>query len=81
MFGHSSQFSTLERLIVARNAMGRFRLLKVQPQQSELLEGSTLRGQLVGLAELPRHLAARPAVQRGRRVSDQAILAVLSPVL
>jgi GT2 family glycosyltransferase len=40
---------------------------------------ATLRGQLVGLAELPRHLADRPAVQRRRRVSDAAILALLTP--
>jgi GT2 family glycosyltransferase len=41
---------------------------------------ATLRGQLVGLAELPRHLAARPDVQRRRRVSNSAIYALLSPV-
>jgi GT2 family glycosyltransferase len=40
---------------------------------------ATLRGQLVGLAELPRHLAARPTIQRRRRVSDEAIYALLSP--
>jgi GT2 family glycosyltransferase len=40
---------------------------------------ATLRGQLVGLAELPRHLAARPAIQQRRRVSDAAVLALLSP--
>jgi len=41
---------------------------------------ATLRGQLVGLAELPRHLADRPAIQRRRRVPDSAISALLSPV-
>jgi GT2 family glycosyltransferase len=41
---------------------------------------ATLRGQLVGLAELPQHLAARPPIQRRRRVSDQTIFALLSPV-
>ena len=35
---------------------------------------ATLRGQLAGLAELPRHLADRPAVQRRRRVSDRGDL-------
>jgi GT2 family glycosyltransferase len=40
---------------------------------------ATLRGQLVGLAELPRHLADRPPVQRRRRISDTAVLALLSP--
>jgi GT2 family glycosyltransferase len=40
---------------------------------------ATLRGQLVGLAELPFHLRDRRAVQRSRRVSDQAIFALLSP--
>jgi GT2 family glycosyltransferase len=40
---------------------------------------ATLRGQLVGLAELPRHLADRPAIQQRRRVSDAAVLALLSP--
>jgi GT2 family glycosyltransferase len=40
---------------------------------------ATLRGQMVGLAELPRHLADRPPVQRRRRVSDAAVLALLSP--
>ena len=40
---------------------------------------ATLRGQLVGLAELPRHLADRPPIQRRRRVSDAAVLAMLSP--
>jgi GT2 family glycosyltransferase len=40
---------------------------------------ATLRGQMVGLAELPRHLADRPPVQRRRRVSDAAVLAMLSP--
>jgi GT2 family glycosyltransferase len=40
---------------------------------------ATLRGQLAGLAGLPRHLADRPAVQRRRRVSDRAIFELLSP--
>jgi GT2 family glycosyltransferase len=40
---------------------------------------ATLRGQIVGLAELPRHLAARSSVQRRRRVSAEAIYALLSP--
>jgi GT2 family glycosyltransferase len=41
---------------------------------------ATLRGQIVGLAELPRHLSDRRAIQRRRRVSDAAIFARLSPV-
>jgi hypothetical protein len=41
---------------------------------------ATLRGQLAGLAELPRHLADRPFVQRRRRVSNEAIFELLSPV-
>jgi GT2 family glycosyltransferase len=41
---------------------------------------ATLRGQMVGLAELPRHLADRPPIQRRRRVSDATIYAQLSPV-
>jgi len=41
---------------------------------------ATLRGQLAGLAQLPRHLADRPPIQRRRRVSDAAIYALLSPV-
>ena len=41
---------------------------------------ATLRGQLVGLAELPRHLADRPPIQRGRRISDETLYALLSPV-
>jgi GT2 family glycosyltransferase len=40
---------------------------------------ATVRGQLVGLMELPSHLAARPAVQRRRRVSDERIYALMSP--
>jgi GT2 family glycosyltransferase len=40
---------------------------------------ATLRGQLVGLAGLPRHLADRAPVQRRRRLSDGAVLALLSP--
>lgn len=39
---------------------------------------ATLRGQLAGLAEMPRHLAARGPVQARRRVSDAAIYALLS---
>jgi GT2 family glycosyltransferase len=41
---------------------------------------ATLRGQLAGVAQLPRHLADRPLVQRRRRASDRAILERLSPV-
>jgi GT2 family glycosyltransferase len=41
---------------------------------------ATLRGQLAGLAELPRHLADRAPVQRRRRVSDHVILELLAPV-
>jgi GT2 family glycosyltransferase len=41
---------------------------------------ATLRGQLTGLAGLPRHLADRPPVQRRRRISDDAILELLTPV-
>jgi GT2 family glycosyltransferase len=40
---------------------------------------ATLRGQLAGLAQLPRHLADRPPIQRRRRVSDRAIFELLSP--
>jgi GT2 family glycosyltransferase len=40
---------------------------------------ATLRGQLCGLAGLPRHLADRPPVQRRRRISDQALYALFSP--
>ena len=40
---------------------------------------ATLRGQLAGLAGLPAHLAARPPVQRRRRVSSEALYALLSP--
>jgi GT2 family glycosyltransferase len=39
---------------------------------------ATLRGQLIGLAEMPRHLADRPAVQSRRRVSDATIYSLLS---
>jgi GT2 family glycosyltransferase len=42
---------------------------------------ATLRGQLVGFAELPRHLADRPPIQQRRRVSDEAIYAVLDPAV
>jgi GT2 family glycosyltransferase len=41
---------------------------------------ATLRGQLIGLAELPQHLADRSPIQRRRRVSDQLIYELLSPV-
>ena len=41
---------------------------------------ATLRGQLAGLASLPRHLADRPAIQRRRRVSAERLYALLSPV-
>jgi GT2 family glycosyltransferase len=40
---------------------------------------ATLRGQLLGLFELPRHLAARPPVQARRRVSDAHVLDLLTP--
>ncbi|MCA1644943.1 MAG: glycosyltransferase family 2 protein [Chloroflexi bacterium] len=40
---------------------------------------ATLRGQLAGMANLPRHLADRPAIQGGRRVSAEALYALLSP--
>jgi GT2 family glycosyltransferase len=40
---------------------------------------ATLRGQLAGLAELPRHLADRPAIQRRRRVSDAHVWSLLTP--
>ncbi|MCA1657584.1 MAG: glycosyltransferase, partial [Actinobacteria bacterium] len=40
---------------------------------------ATLRGQLAGLAGLPRHLADRPAIQSRRRVSAEALYALLSP--
>jgi GT2 family glycosyltransferase len=40
---------------------------------------ATLRGQLAGLASLPRHLADRPAVQRRTRVSAEALYSLLSP--
>ncbi len=40
---------------------------------------ATLRGQLVGLVGLPRHLAARPAIQSRRRVSDETIYSLMSP--
>jgi hypothetical protein len=40
---------------------------------------ATLRGQLAGLAGLPRHLADRPAIQRRRRLSAEAVYALLSP--
>jgi GT2 family glycosyltransferase len=41
---------------------------------------ATLRGQLVGLATLPRHLADRRAIQRRSRVSAEAVFSLLSPV-
>ena len=40
---------------------------------------ATLRGQLVGLAGLPLHLAARPSVQQRRRLDDAAVYALLEP--
>jgi GT2 family glycosyltransferase len=40
---------------------------------------ATLRGQLAGLAEMPRHIAARRSVQARRRISDAAVYALLSP--
>jgi GT2 family glycosyltransferase len=40
---------------------------------------ATLRGQLAGLASLPRHLADRPPIQQRRRVSAEALYALLSP--
>lgn len=40
---------------------------------------ATLRGQLAGLATLPAHLAARQPIQRGRRVSDAHVRALLDP--
>lgn len=40
---------------------------------------ATMRGQLAGLATLPAHLAARRPIQRGRRVSDAHVLALLAP--
>jgi GT2 family glycosyltransferase len=40
---------------------------------------ATLRGQLVGLAGLPQHLADRPPVQARRRVSDAHVYSLLSP--
>ena len=40
---------------------------------------ATLRGQLSGVAGLPRHLADRRLVQQRRRVSNQALYALLSP--
>jgi GT2 family glycosyltransferase len=40
---------------------------------------ATLRGQLCGVAGLPRHLADRPPVQSRRRISDHGLYALLSP--
>jgi GT2 family glycosyltransferase len=40
---------------------------------------ATLRGQLVGLAGMPRHLADRRPIQRRVRVSDETLYALLSP--
>jgi GT2 family glycosyltransferase len=40
---------------------------------------ATLRGQLSGLIGMPRHLADRRAIQRRRRISDDAVYAMLSP--
>jgi GT2 family glycosyltransferase len=39
---------------------------------------ATLQGQLAGLAGLPGHLVARRPIQRRRRISDQAVYALLS---
>lgn len=41
---------------------------------------ATLRGQISGLVGLPGHLADRTAVQARRRISDQALYALFSPV-
>jgi hypothetical protein len=40
---------------------------------------ATLRGQLAGLAGLPRHLADRRPIQLRRRVSEETIYALLTP--
>ncbi len=40
---------------------------------------ATLRGQLIGLAGLPRHLADRRPIQRRRRVTDDSVYALFSP--
>jgi len=40
---------------------------------------ATLRGQVSGLLGLPRHLAARPAIQRRRLISDESVYALFSP--
>jgi GT2 family glycosyltransferase len=40
---------------------------------------ATLRGQAIGLLELPRHLAARSSIQRQKRVSDDHIWSLLTP--
>ncbi len=40
---------------------------------------ATLRGQLAGLAGLPRHLADRGSIQRRRRVADETLYAMFSP--
>jgi GT2 family glycosyltransferase len=40
---------------------------------------ATLRGQLAGLAELPRHIADRRMVQATKRISDTALYDLLSP--
>ena len=40
---------------------------------------ATLRGQLAGLASLPRHLADRPAIQQRTRVSAETLYALLTP--
>jgi len=42
---------------------------------------ATLRGQVVGLLELPGYLLARPAVQTRRRVSDEAIYTLMTPIV
>jgi GT2 family glycosyltransferase len=40
---------------------------------------ATLRGQLAGLMELPRHVAARGPIQERRRISDATLYALLTP--
>ncbi len=40
---------------------------------------ATLTGQLIGLAQLPRHLVDRAAVQRTRRVPDDFVWSLLTP--
>jgi GT2 family glycosyltransferase len=40
---------------------------------------ATLRGQIVGVAELPRHLVDRAPIQQRRRISDEALYGLLAP--